>query len=90
MKKNLESQYRTYLKSTATELNHVYGRYSSAKESAMNYCKNRMNELNGYGMRILSANTFQFTVGFLYTDETTGKKMFDVETARNSYQWEVK
>ena len=89
MKKDLSWQYAQYQRTTACELRDVYGRYSAAKERAMEWCKNKMYQMGGHGMRILSANTFQFTVGWVYTDKNTGKEMFNVETARNSYEWEI-
>lgn len=89
MEKNLSGQYEQYKRATATELHDVYGRWSYQKEQAMMWCKNKMYKMGGHDLRVLSANTFQFTVGWVYTDEDTGKEMFNVETARNSYEWEI-
>ena len=89
MKKNLKGQYEQYKATTASEIHEVYGRWSQAKENAMQWCKNKMYEQGGYGLRILSANTYQFTVGWIYTDKETGKEMFNVETSNHSYEWEI-
>ena len=90
MKKNLESQYNHYLQTAATQLSDVYGRWSQAKQNGYDYCVRDMNRLNGERFRILSANTFQFTCGFTYTDPDTGALMFRVHTANNVYDWAVK
>ena len=89
MKRNLSAYYEQYKRTTATTLSDVYGRYSTKKQDAYDWCMKKMDELEGYGMKVLSATTYHFTVGFLYTDKETGKLMFDVETSCNSYEWEV-
>lgn len=87
MKKNLSGYYQQWKRSSNTELWQVYGRYSTAKANAMDWCKNKMKNMGGHDMRIISANGWRFTVGWLY--EENGKKMFNVETSSNSYEWEV-
>ena len=89
MKKNLSRHYQQYLRSTASELWEVYGTWSAEKGRAMEWCKEKMYHQGGHGLRILSANTWQFTVGWIYTDAETGKEMFNVETSSNSYEWEI-
>lgn len=44
------------------------------------------NELSGYGLTVLSTNTFQFTVGFLYPDKETGALILRVYTRDNCYE----
>ena len=89
MTKNLRGYYSRYLMSTDTELSDVYGRYSTNKWKAYQWCKNKMYELNGWGFKIISHTCQAFTVGFLYVDKETGKTMFNVETACNTYVGEV-
>ena len=60
--------YSTYQRATATDLYQVYGRYSHAKEQAMQYCRRLQAEANGYDGRICSANSFQFSYAFRYED----------------------
>ena len=72
-----------------TELWQVYGNISSAKMKAMEDCKRWCHEDNGYNFRIISHNTFQFSVAWEleYVDEKTGE-VFDatrIETASNSF-----
>ena len=54
----------------------VYGRYSQAKENAMQYCVDLMHRLDGWGIRILSHNCMMFTVGFCFNDPDTGVLRF--------------
>lgn len=68
MTKAQAALYSTYQQATTTDLSQVYGRYSYAKEQAMHYCHRLQAELNGYDGRICSANTFQFSYAFRYTD----------------------
>ena len=49
-------------------LYHAYTRPSTAKERAWNYCIELMEKYNGYGLKVLSYNTFMFTAAFLFTD----------------------
>ena len=46
----------------------VYGKYSSHKENAFERCKDLCKEKGGWGLCIISHNTFSFTVKFI-TDE---------------------
>ena len=65
------------------ELGDIYGTYSRAKEKAMLYCHSLMNKYNGKDLRILSWNTFIFTVGFYGVYD--GKKAFFYITPNNDY-----
>lgn len=64
-------------------LSDVYSSYSLEKEMAFDWCRQRMYEMNGCSLRIMSFNTFQFTVGFLGTYK--GRDGLVVETASNEY-----
>lgn len=70
------SRYADYKRSTATDLSDVYGRYSTAKARAWNYCKGLMRQHDGWELRVISHNGFMFTAGFLFTDAVTGVLMF--------------
>lgn len=74
MNARMENAYRSYNYSNMFELWDAYGRCSQSKRNAWEYCKALMNEKNGYGLKVISANTFQFTAGFEY--EENGKNMF--------------
>ena len=66
--------YDAYLKSNTYELYQAYGRCSSAKLKAWDYCKELMWDFHGHGLKIISHNGYQFTAGFMF--EYEGKEMF--------------
>ena len=68
-----------------TELEDVYGRYSSVKASAMRNCKEWCEQDNGYNFHIISHNTSTFSVAWNYVDQNTGEIMTRIETANHSY-----
>ena len=74
MSKLKEALYITdlYERATATSLDEVYGRYSAKKKEAFEYCRNLMAKYNGWGLKILSHNTFVFTAGFEFVSDETG------------------
>lgn len=71
----------SYNRATKTNLYECYNTFSRAKADAMDWCKRKMNEMNGHGMRILSYNTFGFTVGWL-----VGNDKLYIETPKKSYE----
>lgn len=73
---NLDSAYQRYNMSDDTQLRDVYGHWSDKKENAYRYCRELMYKYGGGGFRIISANTFMFTVGFEFAHPDTGKPMF--------------
>ena len=68
-----------------TELSDVYGRYSSAKASAMRDCKEGCNAVNGQNFRIISHNGWGFSVAWEYVNEETGEIMTRIETPSCTY-----
>ena len=75
-KSTVQNAYIAYQNTAATCLDDVYGRYSWEKANAFRYCLDLMEKYDGYGMRIISANTFRFSAGFIgyHEDERIGKK----------------
>lgn len=80
----MDNKYRTrmaianferWLNSTAYGLDYVYDRYSHNKAVAWRYCEDLCNKYHGYGLKVISYNTFQFTCGFSYIDDN-GTQMF--------------
>lgn len=69
----------SYNRATGTTLSDIYGSYSSAKAQAERECRERMAQVNGYGFRMMSGNSFSFTCGYR-TDDT-----LYVETSSNTY-----
>lgn len=74
--RDLDGAYQRYNMSDDMQLRDVYGRWSDKKERAYNYCRELMYKYNGNGFRIISANTFMFTVGFEFPHPNTGELMF--------------
>jgi len=70
----------------AAELREVYGRWSNAKEKAYRECREWYFASNQHSdFRIISANTYGFTVAWYFVDETTGERVLRVETPANTY-----
>lgn len=68
-----------YNRATAWTLSQVYGRFSCAKACAERECRERMTKEGGHGFRIMSANCFQFSCGWMTAEGLR------VETACGSY-----
>lgn len=77
--KRAESFVNAYNRSSDYCLGHVYGRYSHEKARAERDCMDKMSKENGFGYKILSYNTCQFTCGWQVENGLR------VETACNSY-----
>lgn len=60
----------------AVTLYEAYGRPSYAKERAWEYCERLCEKHDGYGLVVMSANTFRFSAGFEYIDKETGAVSF--------------
>lgn len=71
----------SYNRATKTNLYECYNKFSNAKANAMEWCKDKMKAMNGHDMKILSHNTFGFTVGWLVGDD----KLY-IETPKKSYE----
>lgn len=69
-------------------LTDIYDNPSDAKIAAFKTCYRKAVKMNARFLRILSYNTFVFTVAWLYEEPETGVLMLNVETAYNSYQIE--
>ena len=74
--RNAKAHIRNYDRSTATSLSDVYGRFSTAKARAWEYCKDLCATSNGWGLKVISHNTNFFSAGFLFTDPETGVVRF--------------
>jgi len=59
-----------------TDLNSAYGRCSSAKKRAWEYCQDLCRKYEGEGLKVISRNGYRFTAGFEYADPNTGELMF--------------
>lgn len=89
MNQRMKRFWWEYCNSSNTKLEQVYGKCSKAKKDAYMECKRAMIALNGEDFRILSHNSFSFTVGFKYPHPETGVLMFKVYTSSNHYECEL-
>lgn len=81
---NNRSASLRYDRATASNLWDVYGTCSFAKQKAFRWCENKMHDMNGYGLKIVSHNSNFFTVMFLFADSEDGNIKIQEETAHNS------
>ena len=58
--------YDAYKRSTKYSLYDAYGRFSKEKAEAWQYCEDLMKEYDGYGLKVISHNGYQFTAGFMF------------------------
>lgn len=89
MTKQAKRWLESYERSTAYRLSDVYTTWSYAKENAYDWCMRKCNNMDGYGFRILSANTFQFTCGWL-TENENSEITLHIETASNTYNFKLR
>ena len=70
MTKKQKYQYYAYLNSPYYDLDDAYkSGASTAKWRAWRYCKDLCEQKNGWGLRVVSKNTYQFTAGFLFKED---------------------
>jgi len=70
-----------------TDLRSAYGQYSREKADAWEYCQDLCRKKNGEGLKVIHANSWKFTAGFVYPHQDTGELMFMYIT--KSYDQEV-
>ena len=87
MTKKEQSLYKTFLRSTAYALEHVYTNCSAEKHAIYRACCKRAQSLNAEKIRIPTANSMSFTFAFLYEKE--GKKRLQYITKWNTYDFEI-
>ena len=75
-KRMAKSNIMAWRNSRYTDLRSAYGRYSKDKADAWDYCMKLCSEKNGEGLKVISANSWRFTAGFVYPDAETGELMF--------------
>lgn len=74
MTKRQEAIVNTYRNSQAYFLSDVYNSYSKAKENSFKAIEQEMMNCNGHTLKILTANTFQYTCAYKY-DEVVGNEV---------------
>lgn len=68
------SNFKRFKESRLYDLTDCYESFSARKYEAWEYCKNLMAEKNGWSLKIVSYNGFQFTAGFIFDED--GKRKF--------------
>jgi len=74
-KKVMKEAYRNYLRSDYNTIWDKYKEPSRAKELAWEECKKICEEYNGYNLKVICGNTFEFTAGFMTTVSGEGEKL---------------
>ncbi len=75
-KRQANIAYSTYKMARYTDLYSAYGRCSSRKREAWDYCQKLCEKHNGEGLRVIGRNCHTFSAGFEFTDQETGEIMF--------------
>lgn len=75
-KRTARGNYSTYERSNTNSIYSAYGKPSSAKVAAWNYCRRLCDSMNGTGLKVVNFNTFMFTAGFESVDPETGVILF--------------
>lgn len=73
MNKRMAAAFNSYNNSSAYELRNMYRSWSDKKQAAFENCRRACADHGGQGLRIISANTNFFTVGFTYVDDSNNK-----------------
>lgn len=81
--------YHATMRGAKTELWQVYDSYSSAKQKAMDYCKQLQYRLNGYAGTIVGASSHFFSYAFRYYDADLKKECLCYCTHANDYKFVI-
>lgn len=80
MKKQEMAKYvsRQYDWSNMDELYKAYNTCSAEKWKAWEHCKELCHKYDGWGLKVLGANTYQFSAGFLFNDDIGEVKIMKI------------
>ena len=76
-----KEHYNDYLRSNIRTIWGAYERPSRNKEIAFDECEKLCYFNNGRDIKVISFNTFNFSVGFIFTEKSSGRKCFAYITA---------
>lgn len=76
-----------YNRAFMTSIWQAYKKPSYNKQKAFAYIEECCNVLNGYGLKIVNKNTFNFTAAFLY--EKDGQTCMQYHTHANTYDFAI-
>lgn len=80
--------WRRYQRSEMYDLRDAYGSWSSKKDNAWDYCKKLCKDFDGEELKIIGANGFHFSAGFVF--ERSGKKYLMYITKSGDTPIEIK
>ena len=78
-----QAMFERGLNNEGTQLSDVYGRYSRAKENAMEWCRNQCIMNDGTDFHICSHNSSFFSVAYRFF--INNEAVMRIETASNTY-----
>lgn len=81
--------YHAYARGAKTDLFQVYGRFSSNKQKAMDYCKELQYRLGGYNATIVGHSSHFFSYAFFYWDGDLKKECLCYCTHANDYKFPI-
>ena len=81
MTKRNKGIIEAYRRSINYGLYDVYSSFSKAKADAWQYCKELMAKKQGRALKIIGANGWQFTAGFLYQEDGVDYLMYITKSA---------
>ena len=67
--KQAQASYEAYRNSKMSDLSDAYKDWSTEKARAWRYCEELCEKRNGFGLKVISKNSYMFTAGFEYVDE---------------------
>ena len=75
-KARAKANIKAWRNSDMYSLYHAYNDFSANKARAWRYCEELCKKHNGYGLKVISKNTFMFTAGFEFVDKENGNTKF--------------
>lgn len=86
MNKEQERILKKYNDSDMIQFWQAYDSPSHSKIEAWVNCKNLMNDLKGWGLKVISKNTFMFTVGFQFEEDGKNKLMYITPSKKIAFE----
>lgn len=84
-----EQYYQTaYARSDTYCLADAYGSYSRAKAEAWKYCEEKRDRYDGWGLKVITHNSFMFTAGFEFENPETGAVSLCIITPSEDFAFE--
>ena len=88
LNKREKSFQDAYLRSTDNSLFDAYDNVSKAKWKAWEHCEAVCKEHDGWDLKVISHNSFQFTAGFEFENPKTGAVSLYIITKSDEFAFE--